>query len=278
MRHQRSKAYYLSIVPSKQAVSRATFLLLATAGISLVVMGKTGNPIVGKLRMGLADAVAPVLSVAARPIDAVMDAGRWFSEMAALRQENIALKNQNINLRQWQLRAQAMEEEDKALRKLLKVVPPRTAAYITAPVVSDVGGPYVHAALLAGGTETGIEKDRAVINESGLVGRVIEAGANSARVLLLRDINSRVPVMAESANEKSILMGNNAELPTLSYLSVNSRIAVGDRIVTSGDGGVYPKGIAVGKVVSTEGGVVKVQPFVDATRLDFVTVVDSSIQ
>ena len=278
MPHSRPKAHHLSILPSKQAVGRASFALLVTAGVTLVIMSKTGNPVVSKLRMGVTDIVAPVLAVAARPIDAVVDAGRWFTEMATIRQENIALKNQNLQLKQWQLRAQAMETEDAALRELLKVVPSRNVGYVTAPVVSDVGGPYMHSALLGGGAESGITKDRAVINAQGLLGRVVEAGERSARVLLLRDINSRVPVIAETAQEKSILVGGNNDLPTLSYLSVDSRIQAGDRIVTSGDGGVYPKGIAVGLVSSVDNGVIKVQPFVDESRLDFVTVVDSPIQ
>jgi len=277
MAHTRSKAYYLSVMPTKQAVSRAGFLLLATAGVSLVIMSKAGNPAVEKMRMGVADVVVPVLEVAAQPMDAVVSAAQWFSEMAVLRRENIALKNENLRLKEWQFRAQAMEADDKEMRRLLKVVPSRASAYVTAPVVSDFGGPYVRSALLAGGAEHGIMKDRAVINDSGLVGRVIEVGQNSARVLLVSDINSRIPVMAESTGEKSILVGNNADMPSLSYLAVDSKLAVGERIVTSGDGGVFPKGIAVGKVVSVEDGVVKVQPFMDASRLQFVTVVDSAL-
>lgn len=277
MAHLRSKTRYLSVMPAKHVVSRAGFLVLLTASASLMIMSKTGNPAIERLRMGVADVVAPVLSVAARPMDAVMGVGQWFSEMAALRRENIALKNDNLRLKEWQLRAQAMQAEDAALRSLLKVVPPRASAYVTAPAVSDFGGPYVRSALLAGGSEDGIVKDRAVINENGLVGRVIEVGQQSARVLLLTDINSRIPVVAEKSGEKSILMGNNADMPTLSYLSADSRIAVGERLVTSGDGGIFSQGIAVGKVISAENGVVTVQPYVDVSRLHFVTVVDSAL-
>jgi rod shape-determining protein MreC len=277
MPHIRSKTRYLAVMPAKQAVSRAGFAVLVALSGTLMMMSKTGNPAIENLRTSATDVVAPVLAVAARPIDAVMSVGQWFSEMAALRRENIALKNDNLRLKEWQLRAQAMEKDDKALRSLLKVVPPRASAYVTAPVVSDFGGPYVRSALLAGGEHDGIMKDRAVINESGLVGRVIEVGEQSARVLLLTDINSRIPVMAEKSGEKSIMMGNNADMPTLSYLSADSRVAVGERIVTSGDGGIFPKGIAVGKVVSAEDGVVRVQPYVDANRLYFVTVIDSAL-
>ena len=111
---------------------------------------------------------------------------------------------------------------------------------LPARIVSDFGGPYLHAALINGGTQQGISPDLAVVSQHGLVGRVVESGKTSSRVLLLNDINSRVPVIAETTREKSILAGSNGGMPTLAYLAANSKIAVGERIVTSGDGGVFP--------------------------------------
>src|SRR5207244_4520586 len=97
----------------------------------------------------------------------------------------------------------------------------------------------------------------------------------SARVLLLNDINSRVPVIAERTGEKSILIGNNSDMPTLSYLTADSKIKTGDRVITSGDGGVFPEGIPVGVVTSAHGGF-KVQPYVDATQISYISVIDFS--
>ncbi|NBX04272.1 MAG: rod shape-determining protein MreC, partial [Alphaproteobacteria bacterium] len=201
MPYPRSRAHHLSMIPIKQGVSRAGLALLVGSGVVLLAMSKAGSPAAERVRMGVADVISPVLSVAAKPIDAIVSVGQFVSEMATLRSENVALKNQNVQLKLWQLKAQEMETETQALRGLLKVVPPRIASYVTAPVVSDLGGPYVHSALVGGGSENGIGKDRAVINENGLVGRVVEVGESSARVLLLTDINSRVPVMVESTRQ-----------------------------------------------------------------------------
>ena len=88
----------------------------------------------------------------------------------------------------------------------------------------------------------------AAVNERGLVGRVIEVGRRSARVLLLTDFNSRVPVMVEPSRDQAILAGDNSREPGLIFLPLNPRMAVGQRVVTSGRGGVLPPGLAVGMV------------------------------
>ena len=248
--------------------------MLTTAGIALLVMSKTNSPAVSRLRTQVTDLAVPLLTAAASPMDAVHNAGVWVGEMMKLREENLALKNTNAELLKWQQKAKTMEMENKALRSLLNVVPANKASFITARIVSDMGGLYMHSALINGGESSGIKKDQAVVSDSGLLGRVVDAGNNSARVLLLNDINSRVPVMAEDSHEKSILVGNNTDHPTLAYLTADSKIRVGDRIVTSGDGGIFPEGVPVGVVTGISKNAVSVQPYVDATSAQYVSVIN----
>lgn len=262
------------LLPSKQWFYRVSLIMLITFGMALVIMSKTNNPAVAKLRTHITDAVTPVLSVAASPMSAIHNFGAWIGEVVNMRAENVALKNENIQLLAWQAKAKAMEAENQSLRALLNVVPAQKSGYITVRVVSDLGGPYVHSALINGGALNGIKKDQAAISENGLLGRVVDVGSSSARILLLNDINSRVPVIAERTHEKSILIGNNTDAPTLSYLASETKIRVGERIITSGDGGVFPAGIPVGIVTSVEKGVVKVQPYVDTTTVQYVSIVD----
>lgn len=273
---KKARTNYLYL-PGKQWFYRASLLTMIMFSTALLIMSKTNNPAVARLRTNITDIVTPVLAVAASPFDAIYNAGAWVADMSRLREENIMLKNQNIELLQWQAAAKQMEVENQSLRTLLAVVPQQKNSFITVRLVSDLGGPYVHSALISGGRDNGIHKDQAVINESGLMGRVVDVGTSSARILLLNDINSRVPVIAEHSGEKSILVGNNNDLPMLSYLSAEGKIEVGERIVTSGDGGVFPPGIPVGVVVSVEKGNVKIQPFVDPTKVEYVSVIDYSL-
>mgnify|MGYP002785393146 CR=1 FL=1 len=262
-----------AFLPSKQWTGRAGVFFMICASLALFAMNKAENPAIIKLRTSVADAVVPVLGVLASPVEAVRSAEAWVAEMATLREENIRLKNENIQLAKWQAVAREMETENTALRNMLHVVPQQKYSYITARVVTDLSGPFAHAALLNGGNAQGIRQDQAVMTADGLIGRVVEAGERSARVLLLTDINSRVPVMTEVSREKSILVGAGHDMPSLSYLGAASQIAVGERVVTSGDGGIFPPGIPVGVVVSVDGAV-KVKPLVNPSKVTFVSAID----
>ncbi len=277
MPSKKSRTAHLTTITPRQWMARASLITLMFVSLLLMVAGQANNPNVSRLRTNIIDGFAPIVEFAAKPFDAAANIGAWFSEMAQLRSENISLKNANLQLLQWQSIAKSMEAENNSLRTLAHAVAIPKSSYVTTRIVSDMGGPYVRSSLIGGGLEQGIKKDQAVINEHGLVGRVIEAGNNNSRVLLLNDINSRIPVMGENSREKTILVGNNNDLPSLSYLSPDSSIKVGERIITSGDGGIFPRGIAVGVVTSVEKGIVQVQPFVDATKIEYVSVVDYSL-
>ena len=108
-------------------------------------------------------------------------------------------------------------------------------------------------------------------------GRVLEVGERSARILLITDINARVPVVAERSRDQAVLAGRNSDLPELFYLSRASDIKIGDRIVTSGQGGVFPPALPVGEVVSVDGGRALVRPYVDFSRLENIRLIDYSL-
>ena len=145
---------------------------------------------------------------------------------------------------------------------------------VAARVVGDSGGAFVHSVLVNAGGQDGVRKGQAAVNGEGLVGRVAEVGERSARVLLVTDLNSRIPVLLESQRYRAILVGDNSQRPRLLYLSADAKVSPGDRIVTSGHGGVFPPGLAVGVVTLIANGDVRVQPFVDWERLEYVRLIE----
>lgn len=277
MSSKKNRTAHLTAVTPRGLTTRVSVVFLSLVSASLMVMSSTGSQSASHIRTTIMDLLTPAITVASKPLNAVASAGGWVSDMINLRGENIALKNTNAQLLQWQALAKSMEAENNSLRALMHVVPSSKNNYITARIVTDMSGPYVRSALIGGGKEHGIKKEQAVISERGLVGRVVETGDTSSRVLLLSDINSRIPVMSESSREKTILVGNNNDLPSLSYIDANSSIAVGERIITSGDGGIFPRGIEVGVVSEIKDGVIRVQPFVDASKIEYVSVIDYSL-
>jgi rod shape-determining protein MreC len=272
---KKTSSSYL-LVPDKRWLHQLSLLLVLVCSITLLIMSKTGNPLINSIRTSVTDIATPILSVAARPMDAVHRSGIWVSEIINMRAENIRLINENAELLKWQSQVKLLQGENDSFRSLLNVVPSQKKHFITARIVSDLGGPYVHSALINGGSNNSIKKDQAAISANGLMGRVVDVGASSARVLLLNDINSRVPVISERTREKGILAGTNADMPSLSYIAADSKIQVGDRIVTSGDGGIFPAGIPVGTVYVTENHTYKIQPFIDPANVEFVSIIDYS--
>jgi rod shape-determining protein MreC len=106
-----------------------------------------------------------------------------------------------------------------------------------------------------------------------MLGRVIEVGEKAARVLLLTDINSRVPVLIEGSNQKAILSGNNGDYLSLKHLPADSSLSEGGRIVTSGDGGIFPAGLPIGRVALNDNGKFIVKPYADLSRVSYVRII-----
>ncbi len=260
--------------PVKVVVQRFAFLLLLGASVGLVVLGKADTVMVERLRTSLADAFVPILEGLSRPVATVNEAIATLDRIAALQAENTRLAEENSRLREWQAVARQLEAENRQLRALLGFVPRGAVRYIAGRVIADGGGAFARSLLLNAGAEDGVAKGQAVVTSAGLVGRIARVGRRSALVLLITDLNSRIPVMLESSRERAILAGDNSDRPRLIHLPPEARVAPGDRIVTSGHAGAFPPGLAVGVVTAVDGREVRVRPLVEWNRLEIVRVVD----
>lgn len=143
---------------------------------------------------------------------------------------------------------------------------------IAARAVSEVNGPFARTALINVGVRQGISEGDAVMTVDGLFGHVVRAGNSSARVLKLEDLNSRIAVMSQSTQSRAILMGDNSPYPLLSYIAPDSDWSEGEIILTSGDDGILPGGLPVGRLVSEKNGAKKVDLFVNNSFVDWVWV------
>ena len=264
----------LRLASAKAWLHRFTFVLLFGASLALMVLGKSESPIVERARLTVTDAVTPILNGLSRPLASIREAYDNAREFLDLREENAALREQQARLVQWQSVARQLEAENRALRDLLKFAPDRAASFVTARVVADNGGAFVRSVLVAAGSRDGLRKGDAAVTGEGLVGRVAEVGERSARVLLLTDINSRIPVVIERSRDQGILAGDNSDNPRLLYLSHGSQLVPGDRVVTSAAGGAFPPGLPVGVVKSTDTGGAVVELFVDWDHMEYLRLLD----
>jgi len=253
---------------------RFTFALLVAVSFALMLMGKADTFLAQRARLMFDDAVAPILEVMSRPAAAAARAMQIAHELVDLRADNVRLRQENDRLSHWQVVARQLDEENRFLRSQLNFVPGPDPSYVTARVIGDSDGPFVHSVLIEAGIRDGIQKGEVVLSGEFLVGRVTEVAQRAARVLLLTDINFAAPVMLENSGAKAILAGNNTEQPELQFLAPGTPVAPGDRVSTSGDGGVFPPGLPVGTISSAQEGSIRVTPFARRHQLDYVTVVD----
>ena len=264
-------------LPVKGWVQRFGFLLLVGVSIGLMILGRAESGIVEQLRIAITDTMAPVLDVVSRPTAAIAALAEEIDALVHLRSENARLRQDNERLRQWHAAARALERQNAVYATLLNVVGDPRPAFITARVIADAGGAFVRTLLLNAGARDGVRNGQAVIDGDGLVGRVVETGRRSARILLITDFNSRIPVVVESTRVPAILAGDNSDRPRLTFLPVDAVVKPGERIVTSGQGGRLPPGLPVGEVFSVSDGVAGVRPFVDWHTLEYLRVLDYAL-
>lgn len=258
----------------KGLIQRFAFLPLVVAAFGLMMLGKADTVLIERTRVAIADVAAPILDALSRPAATVDDLIAQVQELMQLREENARLREEVARLRSWHNVATNLAAENQSLRKMLNFVPPPRASFVSARVIADGSGPFSRSVLLNVGSRHGVAKGQAVVNDIGLVGRITEVGQRSSRVLLLTDFTSRIPVLLETTRERAILAGDYTPQMRLDLLPPRAKIEVGDRVVTSGHGGLLPAGLAVGAVDSIKDGVVRVQPFADWSRLEYVRVVD----
>lgn len=239
-----------------------------------MLIGKADPTLYERTRMAITDVATPVLDFMSRPVAAGAELVDDIGQMAALHAQNKALREENERLRRWRAVAQGLEAENAKLREALNFTPSAPASYISGRVIGDSGGAFLRSILVNAGSNHGVRKGAAAIDGSGLLGRVAEVGTWSSRILLVTDLNSRIPVLVGDARERAILAGDNTDRPRLDFLPAEISIAPGDLVVTSGHGGAFPAGLPVGTVEKTDDGELRVQPFLAPQRLEFVRLMD----
>jgi len=212
----------------------------------------------------------------------VRDTSEGISRFWDLYHSHAQLTEQVALLEQKQVQMTELEKENDRLRKLLdfkKITPYKT---LPARVIGWDLAPWRKTAVLEKGSKQGIKKRMSVVNSQGLVGRVIEVAPYSSRMILLPDPESRAGALFQESRDLGVVEGDGSSLLKMTHVDRQSTVKVGDVVVTSGLGGVYPKGIPIGKVetVGTEKESLElyalVRPFVNFSKLEEVLCIASS--
>ena len=262
-------------IQARQALARLTLPLLIAASFGLMLLGRADVGLVERGRVAMSDALAPLFGLLSAPLDSIRGLSSDLHDVVALRAEAEALREENVRLRHWYAVALALDAENGELKADLHWIPDPAASYVTARVVADTGGVYARSVLLSVGPNHAIRRGEIALDAAGLVGRVTEIGRRSARVLLITDMNSRIPVTPQSSRARALLVGDNSAEPRLDYLPDGVRPAEGERVVTSAEANAFPAGLPVGEVhYVASSPLPEVEPFASLERLELVRIFD----
>jgi rod shape-determining protein MreC len=251
---------------------RLVHVVLIALSFSLMFIGKADLVAMRDIRMSSNDFLAPVIDFVSAPIRGVETMVEGIRTVASLRAENVRLQAENDLLQRWRRRAEILESENQQLRSVTGTVSGENRSMITARAVTAPGGSFAHTILIAIGDENGIAVGDPVITSNGLVGIVYEVGRAYARVLMISDINARIPVMLASSSWPGLTIGRNGEYLELAFLPAEARPEVGELVLTSGHGGILPAGLAVGRVDRVDGDFIRVRPAVEFRNLGYISI------
>jgi len=261
-------------IQARQALAKLTLPVLIVASFGVMLLGKADALLAERARIALADSLAPIYAVVAEPLGRISTAIADAAGLWGIREENARLMEENEQLRRWQSIALALDAENQRLRASLHWIPDPAASFVTARVVADAGGVYAKAVLLAVGPNHRVRKGEIALDERGLVGRVTEVGSRTARVLLITDLNSRIPVILENSRARAIMVGTNGPRPRLMFWPEGVVPQEGERVVTSAEANAFPANLPIGTVHHTASGVPEVQPAAMLNRLEIVRIFD----
>ena len=181
-----------------------------------------------------------------------------------LKKENEELKN-NIS------KTDFLELENTQLRKLIEEQVASSSNFVSARVMLDKQSPYLNSFIINIGGNKNIKNGMAVLDGENFIGRIVDVNFFSSRVLLVSDLNSKIPVLIEPSANHAILSGHGKHKPTLEYLPENHSIQNGDKVYTSGKEGIFSPGIPIGEV-KIENNLIKVLLFSDLNQITFINV------
>ncbi|MEE2944250.1 MAG: rod shape-determining protein MreC [Pseudomonadota bacterium] len=256
------------VAPLKRLL--AGILVVCLLGIFLV--WRIDSPRVEQFRANLVDRFVPSFEWAMAPVTGTINLFRDFQSYQRVVEQNKELRRELQQMKAWKEAALQLEQENARLLDLNNVRLDPRLTYITGVVLADSGSPFRQSVLLNIGARDGVVDGWAAMDGIGLVGRISGVGESTSRTILLTDASSRIPATIQPSGQNALIVGDNTLAPHIDFVENADQVRPGDRVVTSGDGGVFPAGLLIGRIASDPGGRLRVRLAADYERLEFLRV------
>ena len=261
----------ISLAPVRRIVVAVLVALL----VVFFLVWRIDSPRIERLRAEVIDALVPAFAWATVPVTRVTRMLDDFQSYARIYEQNQELRRELQAMKAWREAALQLEQENAKLLDMNNVRLDPKLTYVTGVVLADSGSPFRQSVLLNIGARDGIVDGWATMDGIGLVGRISGVGANTARVILLTDPGSRIPVTIQPSGQRAMMTGDNSLDPVLDFLETPELVRPRDRVISSGDGGIFPADILVGRVAQDRVGRLRISLAADLQRLDFLRVLRS---
>jgi len=265
---------FRSALLAKGAQQRFSLLVLVILSIILIFLESIEVRPLNIFRSIIKDTVYRSSLIVSSPAKAFKSFINFTGGYLNLHDNYKKLKEENIKLKNSKSRSDFLELENSQLRKLIDEQVVSSSNLVSARVMIDKQSPYINSFILNIGSNKSIKNGMAVLDGKIFIGRIVDVNFFSSRVLLISDLNSKIPILSEPSGVHAILSGHGIKKPTLEYLPENHTVKDGDKIYTSGKEGIFSTGIPIGKV-KIEQKIVKVELF---SKLDQITFVNIDIE
>ena len=255
----------------KGTQQRFSLFVLTIISISLIFLETINAKPLNKIRSFIKDVVYRTAVVANYPTKIFSGSYNVVEEHLNLYQNYNNLKKENEDLKNKYSKSEFLELENSQLRKLINEQTQSESDLVSARVMLDEQSPYLNSFVINIGWNKEIKNGMAVLDGKNFIGRIVDVNFFSSRILLVTDLNSKIPVISEPSGNHAILSGHGDNKPTLQYLSENHKIQEKDKIYTSGKEGIFAPGIPIGEV-KIEKEIVKVELYSELDEITFVNV------
>ncbi len=258
----------------RRDIRRGLAVFFVLASLMILLADRQQKSMLASGRLAADDVSSKVLGIIATPVRGIEALFASAAARSNAFEDAAALRKEVERLRVYESKVLDMEMRVRRFEDMLSFDSASALSQqrIIARTVSESKGLFVHSALINAGRNKGVKPGYAVMTTEGLYGHIVRTGAVSARVLLLNDINSRISVMDQRSQSRAIMVGGNSTPPKLEYVALSADWQIGDRVITSGDGGVLPRGLAIGKVIASKSGGFSVDLFNLQKPIDLVWV------
>ena len=253
--------------------ARLPLIIVAALAVALILIGKAQSSLFDRARTHVMDWMEPALQASRVPVDTTT---RWVGSIGAIfsvYQENLRLKDENARLRQWHNTALVLDDRVKRYQLLLHAVPDPALSSVVARVIGRASHAFRQTMILDAGKSGGVKPGQAVVDARGMIGRIFLTGERTSWVILLTDMDSRIPVTIAPENAQAIMAGDNSPAPTIETLLQGKQLKPGDQVVSSGDGDILPAGLPIGTIVAVGGGY-RVALYADQSTTQDVEILD----